>query len=197
MIYTWTGTSERPRIDVQLSSSSSTKLLRKIHHNFKCGGIYSNINISLDSVAPHRRSSSSSELLKREDCFTLPRAEQVRRPLSRYLARKESDFTLSRAKFVLVSVSLSRCTQDTSHDCFQRYHAQSEFIQLISRCAHEERPKPISVLTHAVSFKPVFTLSREKYHTAKAPTTASAPYIIADSVSHNRPHLIVTRERSD
>ena len=160
MIYTWTGTSERPRIDVQLSSSSSTKLLRKIHHNFKCGGIYSNINISLDSVAPHRRSSSSSELLKREDCFTLPRAEQVRRPLSRYLARKESDFTLSRAKFVLVSVSLSRCTQDTSHDCFQRYQAQSEFIQLISRCAHEERPKPISVLTHAESVLSPFS----RYH---------------------------------
>ena len=58
---------------------------------------------------------------------------------------------LSRAKFVLVSVSLSRCTQNTIHDCFQRYHTQIEFIQLLSRCAREERSKTIYVLTHTKS----------------------------------------------
>ena len=87
MIYTSTATTERPRIDVQLSSSSSTRILRKIQHSFMCGGIPPKLKIGLNSAAPHRRSSSSSGLLKREDCFILPRAYQVRRPLSRYLAR--------------------------------------------------------------------------------------------------------------
>ena len=48
------------------------------------------------------------------------------------------------------------------------------------------------VSTRKVSFKPVFTPSWWKYHTAKAPTTAAAPYIMADSVGHNRPHVIIT-----
>ena len=66
---------------------------------------------------------------------------------------------------------------------------------LRSRCAHEENPETIYVLTHAnVSFKSVFPLSREKYHTAQDPTTA-APYTTADSVVDDRPHLILTTGR--
>ena len=56
--------------------------------------------------------------------------------------------------------SYSRCTQETSHDCFLRYHTRSEFIQPLSRCAHEECPKTISVLTHAKSVLSPFS----RYH---------------------------------
>ena len=51
------------------------------------------------------------------------------------------------------------------------------------------------VNTRKVSFKPVFTLSREKYHTATAPTTAAAPYRMADLVGDNRPHLTIAMGR--
>ena len=60
------------------------------------------IKISLDSAAPYRHPSSSSGLLKSEDCFTLPRAEQVGRPLSRCHAystvRARSSVSLFRAR---------------------------------------------------------------------------------------------------
>ena len=48
--------------------------------------------------------------------------------------------------------------------------------------------------TRKVRFETVFTLSREKYHATKAPTTAT-PYIMADSVGDNRLHLIITMGR--
>ena len=86
MIYTSTGTTDRRPAEfvnfhTKLEENSKIRLI------FKCGGFPSEIKIRLDSAAPHRRSSSSSGLLKREDWSTLPRAEQVRRPLPRYLAR--------------------------------------------------------------------------------------------------------------
>ena len=109
--------------EVRLSSSRSTRISRKVHHIFKCGEFSSkNRDHSLDLAAPHRHSSSSSGLLKREDCFTIPRAEQARRPLSRYYARStvrvRNQTTLPRSKVVLVPLSLSQCTRETSYVCF-------------------------------------------------------------------------------
>ena len=86
LIYTSTGTTDRRPAEL-VSFHTKLEEKPKIRVIFKCGGFASGIKIRLDSAALHRRSSSSSELLNRKDCFTLPRAEQVSRPLPRNPAR--------------------------------------------------------------------------------------------------------------
>ena len=78
----WSTRRPAPRSNVPLSSPSYRRTSKNDHHIFKNRGVASEIKITLDS-ARHRCSSSSSGLLKRQYCLTLPRAEPVRILLSR------------------------------------------------------------------------------------------------------------------
>ena len=131
---------------------------------FKYGAISSKIKMILDSAAPHRRSSSSSGLLKRQYCFTLPYAEQVRGPLSRYHVRITVRGTSPASRLH------ARVRTRTNNTTFTLYvgnvtrlflctYTQSE-CSLLSRCTHEEHHKTISVLTHAKSAPRPFS----RYH---------------------------------
>ena len=123
-----------------MNSSSSTRMSRKTCHIFKCGGICSKINIILDRAAPHRRSSSSSGLLKREDCFTLPRAEQVRTPLPRYHARSTVRARSPISRFharSLYSYQYHYDVRGKRHTIVSTLpHAKLVHSSLLSRCGH-------------------------------------------------------------
>ena len=113
----------------------------------------SKIKTSLDSAPSHLRPSSKSGLFKREDCFTLPRAEQVRGPLSCNNARSTAG-----------AKSPDSCFQARSSYSYQHYvhavrgkrHTTNSALSratlvstLLSCCTHEERRKIVSVRSHA------------------------------------------------
>ena len=87
-----------------------------------------------------------------EDCFTLLRAEWVRKPLSRNHARSTvwarspvSPFTRkTRTRINL----LSRCITETSYDC-SCIITRKMSLMLLSRCRHEGRHTTVSALSRA------------------------------------------------
>ena len=144
-----------PRSDVQLTLIS-TRFSRKSHHIFKYWGISYKIKISLDFAAPHRRSSSSFGLLKRQDRFTLPRAEQVRKPLSRYHAcstvRVKNPIPRFHPRSSYSYQYRFRAVRRKRHaTVFTPSHTKWVHSTLRSRCTHEERHMTVPVLTHAKS----------------------------------------------
>ena len=158
-----------------------------MHHLVKCHSFLFRSRSA--STQPHHidRLQCSSYYFKREDCFKLPGAGQVKRPPSRYQARIT----------VQVRSPVSRSHARTSHSyqhnftlyvgnvtqLFLRYRTECWFQHDFTLYARRMSQDRFSVITLTVDLKAFLTLSLQEYHTWHGKSPNSSSTILAETRS--------------